>query len=122
METKHEYVTLDNLGKGAAAEMFSAELERVIANITDPNTKAGTTRKISLTLKVKPNKERSLCACEIACVANLAPAMPFETQMFVGMEGKKARATEFNPSQGELFEQPAGEKPAGVTDIATARK
>ena len=36
---RSEKVTLDNLGFGAAAEMFQAELEKVIFNIADPNTK-----------------------------------------------------------------------------------
>ena len=36
---QQQYVSLDNLGHGAAAEMFEAELARVIANISDPNTK-----------------------------------------------------------------------------------
>lgn len=101
---KQDYVSLENLGSGAAAEMFAAELERVIENISDPNTKPDLVRNVTLTLKVKPNKERSFCATEIECKCKLAPALPYESQMFIGMEKGKARATEYNPQQGKLFE------------------
>lgn len=37
--SKKEMVTLENLGGGAASEMFSDSLEKVIENIINPNTK-----------------------------------------------------------------------------------
>jgi len=107
MSTKQEYVSLENLGNGAAAEMFAAELERVIANITDPNTKPDAARGITMKMKVKPNKERNYCGVEISCDSKLAPARPFETMFLVGMEKGRAVASEYAPKQGELFgEQP----------------
>ena len=36
---RKEQVSLDTLGFGAAAEMFQAELEKLVFNIADPNTK-----------------------------------------------------------------------------------
>ena len=99
-----EYVTLENLGHGAAIELFQAELERLIENVSDPNTKADAVRSITLRVKVKPNKKaRNLCAVEVHCDSKLAAAQPFETTMFVGMEHGVAVASEHDPRQGELF-------------------
>lgn len=109
---KDTRVRLENLGHGAAAELFEAELVNVIANIIDPNTKADTARQITLKMKIKPSNDRSACSVEISCESKLAASMPFETTMFVGMEHGEAVATEYNPNQGRLFEEPAIEEPA----------
>ena len=97
-----EQVTLENLGHGAAMEMFQAELERVIANIADPNTKPDAPRSVTLKLKLKPAKDRSMCDAEISCESKLAPVLPFESVLYVGMENGAARATEYNPNQMNL--------------------
>lgn len=97
-----EQVTLENLGHGAAMEMFQAELEHVIANIADPNTRPDAPRSITLKLKLKPAKDRSMCDAEITCESKLAPVLPFESVLYVGMENGEARATEYNPNQMNL--------------------
>lgn len=58
---QEQNVKLENLGCGAAAEMFQKELENVIANICDPNTKPDAVRTVTLKVKIKPGKDRSLC-------------------------------------------------------------
>jgi len=99
---EQQYVSLDNLGHGAAAEMFQNELSRVIANISDPNTKPDAARGLTLKLTIKPNKDRTFCAVSIACDGKLAPVQAFETQMFIGMDKGKGVASEYNPAQGNL--------------------
>ena len=99
---EQQYVSLENLGHGAAAEMFQNELSRVIANISDPNTKPDEARGLTLKLTIKPSKDRTLCAVSIACVPKLAPVQAFETQMFIGMDKGKGVASEYNPAQGNL--------------------
>jgi hypothetical protein len=100
---QQQNVTLENLGHGAAAEMFQKELENVIANIVDPNTKPDAVRTITLKMKVKPGKDRGLCSVEIACDCKVASVQPFETAMYVGMEHGVAAATEYAPQQANLF-------------------
>lgn len=100
---KTETVTLENLGRGAAAEMFQAELEKVAANVLDPNTKADALRAITLKLKVRPAMDRGTCTIEISCDSKLAPAAPFETMLFVGQEQGRAVVTEYNPEQMQIF-------------------
>ena len=106
MSTK-EMITLDNLGGGAASEMFQGSLEKVIENIVNPNTKAEAVRTITLKVKIKPTKkDRSLCTVELSCDEKVAAVLPFETAMFVGMQHGVAAATEYAPQQGQLFDEP----------------
>jgi len=106
-------VTLENLGHGAAAELFQAEFVRLIENVADPNTRPDAVRTVTLKVKVKPDKKaRNMCAVEIQCDSKLVPSQPFETIMFVGMDHGEAVATEHHPQQGNLFvESQAPEEP-----------
>ena len=109
-----EMVTLENIGGGAASEMFQGCLEKIIENIINPNTKPDAVRSITLKMKVKPGKkDRSLCTVELTCDEKLAPVMPFETAIFVGMEHGVVAATEYAPQQQTLFDQSTEEKPKG---------
>jgi nitrogen fixation protein FixH len=107
-----ERVNLENLGHGAASEMFQKELENVIFNIVDPNTKPEAVRSVTLKLKVKPSKERTMCSVELTCESKLAPSLPHETTMFVGVEHGEAVASEYDPNQMRIpFPEPIPEKP-----------
>lgn len=104
--SKSEMVTLENIGGGAASEMFQGCLEKIIENIVNPNTKPDAVRSITLKMKVKPGKnDRSLCTVELSCDEKLAPVLPFETAMFVGMQHGVVAATEYAPQQQTLFDQ-----------------
>ena len=63
-----EEVTLSllNLKNGAAVEMFDRQLQRVYNNIGDVNTSLKE-REITLKVKIKPSKDRSLLAINIEC-------------------------------------------------------
>ena len=112
-----EMVTLENIGGGAASEMFADSLAKVIENIVNPNTKAEAVRTITLKMKIKPAKEqRSLCTVELSCDEKLAAVLPFETAMFVGMEHGVVAATEYAPQQQTLFDQ-STDKPTGEGKI-----
>lgn len=110
MSTK-EMVTLENLGGGAASEMFSESLEKLIENVVNPNTKPDAVRTITLKMKVKPDKkQRTLCVVELSCEQKLAAVMPFETAMFVGMENGVVAAAEYAPKQGKIFDDERSQK------------
>lgn len=104
--SKKEYVGLENLGYGAAEELFQDELAKVIKNINDPNTKADAKRTITLKVTLKPNENRSMCLSEISCDSKLATSRPFQTQIYVGVDGKgNALASEVEPpDQQSLFD------------------
>ena len=62
-------VTLDTLGGGALSELFTAELNRVLANIADPNTDEKAKRSISINVTLKPNRDRDIADVELTGTA-----------------------------------------------------
>lgn len=97
-------LTFDNLGCGAAEERFEDALQKVLANILDPNTKAEAIREITLKVKVKPNDLRNEAVVLIECVPKLAPIKSFPTRIFIGQSiGGKPEAHEANANQYVLF-------------------
>ena len=99
-------VTLDTLGGGALAELFEAELARVLANIADPNTNESTRRSISISVSFKPNRDRDIADVELTCSSKLAGIATVSTQLFMGRHQGKLIAVEHNPKQSTLFDQP----------------
>ena len=78
-------LTLDNLGHGAARELFNDALEKVIQNIKDVNTEWKKARKLSLVITFMPNEERSEVGLLIEPVLSLARTKPFKSQALIGM-------------------------------------
>ena len=106
MAQEKEHVSLENLGSGAATELFDLELQRVLDNISDENTKPTALREVTLKIKIKPSEDRDYGEVEISCVAKLAPVKPFPTNIFIGRHLGRTVATEHNPKQAKLFETP----------------
>jgi len=107
MESKKEQISLSNLKDGAAIEIFDYELQKVLKNILDPNTNAEAVREITLKVKIKPDKNRDFGPVSIQGISKLAPAEPIVTQAFFGRAGAKIVAHEYDPKQGNLFEEKA---------------
>jgi hypothetical protein len=107
MAQEKEHVSLENLGSGAATELFNLELQRVLENISDENTKPTAMREVTLKVKIKPGEDRDYGDVEISCVAKLAPVKPFPTNIFIGRHLGRTVATEHSPKQAKLFETPA---------------
>jgi len=111
-------VTLENVGNGAAVELFNRELEKVMANILDPNTDHKK-RKIVLTLEVTPApNDRTFTTTAIHCKSTLSPANTFQSRMFIGYGGKGNKeliAFESDPDQLILGETP------GKADVVPVR-
>lgn len=102
-------VTLDTIGGGALAELFAAELTRVLANIADPNTDPETKRAIGITVSFKPNRERDVADVKLTCTSKLAGIMTVSTRLFMGKHQGKLIAIEHDPRQSTLFDE---DKPA----------
>jgi len=92
-------VSLETLKGGAAVQLFDEELQKVLANIMDPNTEAGAVRSVRLEIKIKPDKDRSGGSVEIIPSCKLAPAVALGTRMFFGKKGGKVLAFEHNPDE-----------------------
>lgn len=100
-------VTLDTLGNGALAELFDVELERLLRNIEDVNTRATATRKICIELSFQPNEDRDVVETFVKCVAKLEPIKRFKTQVYMGRRDGRLVAVEHDTRQRDLFDDPA---------------
>lgn len=74
------------MGRGAFAERADYEMRKVIDNILDPNTKATAKRKITLTLEMVPDEERSQISVAVTAKSALAPTHPTSTTLFVSAD------------------------------------
>ena len=104
-----EGVTLHTIGGGALAELFAAEMTRVLENIADINTDGDQKRTITIAVTFKPNRDRDGAQVTLKCGSKLAGIMTVETQLFMGRQAGKLVAVENDPRQSSLFDPP---KPA----------
>lgn len=72
-EIDYNQISLDNIAHGAAKEAFEYELQKVMANIADPNTDAKAKRKITLEFTYSPTEDRAAATVAIQCKSKLAP-------------------------------------------------
>ena len=110
-----EMMTLAKLGGGAAVELFDREFQKVVENIVNPNTPAETTREITLTVKMKPSKDREFSQTDISVKSKMASPNGFQTTIFT-IEEKDGSITtyEHNPYQTRLnFDS----RPENVVDM-----
>lgn len=101
MMSEYTPVSLETLGHGAAKELFEAELERVMANVIDPNVKAYAMRGVTLDLKIKPRQIDGMIVIDyvITAKSKLASSEGFESRMYVAKKSGKAQAFEQKPQE-----------------------
>lgn len=110
-----ETMTLSNLCGGAIEELFQRELERVLENIRDPNTKAQKARGISIGIDFAPDEERDSCAVVFCVKSKLQPPMAHKTQVYVLRAYGRLVAIENDPKQLQMrFDDEASETPPRV--------
>ena len=71
------------MAKGAFEERVDREMDRVIDNILDPNTKATAKRKITLTVELVPDDERQTIGVSVTAKSVLAATNPVTTALFI---------------------------------------
>lgn len=76
-------ITLATLLGGAIVEAVDYEINNVLSNIQDPNTSSGAARTVTLSLKIKPNKERNIAQVTFQAASKLAPAEALETSILI---------------------------------------
>lgn len=54
-----QHINLETFANGAFTAQVNRAIEEVTKNIQDPNTDAGTARKITVTIAFKPNHEEN---------------------------------------------------------------
>lgn len=95
-------VNLTNLARGALPEMFKQELDRVVANILDPNTPAEAKRSIRIDVTVEPNEERTAARYFVEVSSKIAPFKGTADVMFVGRRRGEPVAVVNNMEQQQL--------------------
>ena len=88
-------VSIMRMAMGAIEERVDYEMDRVIANIIDQNTKATGKRKVTITLELMPDEYRQVIAVSASAKAALVPTTAVTTRRDVS----SARGT------GELLVQ-----------------
>jgi hypothetical protein len=101
-ENEVQKVSITNLIRGGLVEMVDDELQRLADNILDPNTSETASRSVTVTIKVKPSKDRSIADTTVSVAAKLAPVNPQATRLFISQRRGKGLLIEHNPEQVQL--------------------
>ena len=102
-EDKLSFATLAG---GGVEEKLQYALSEVAANIADPNTDAKKTRKITMTLTLKPNEQRTITNMDIDVKTSLVAPVGISTTLMIDRDEKgKVIAQEIHgkdPQQGSI--------------------
>lgn len=98
-------ITLESLASGGISERFQQELNKVLANIGDPNTSAKALRKISVSLTIKPDENREVAEVIIQASSTLAPSKELMTTIIMDRdnEGRVVGAELKSSMKGQTF-------------------
>lgn len=77
---------LSNLADGGLQEKLDHELLKVFDNILDPNTEAKSKRKVTITLTMSANEERTVVDTTMNVKSSLAPQNGVGTTILVGRD------------------------------------
>jgi len=124
MQDAYTQLKAENIGGGDALSQLNEELQRAVDNILDINKDPTAIRRVVLTIKLKPVKERQEYLIEFQAEAKLPPDTAGVDHLFLA-KGKgyvptmKQMAFEdFDPVTGEVKEEP--EETSNVRPLGTA--
>ena len=102
---------LNNFADGGLMEKFSIEMQRVLENVADPNTDPKKVRKVTLTVSIKPNANRTLSDVTVEARSTIAPAKPISTELIIGIDsdGKVVGNELKSGMQGQSYIDDEGE-------------
>ena len=83
-----KHINREQFSNGELTQQINRELEAVARNIADPNTDAKTTRKITVSIVLKPNEKRDFITTSITTKSILAPTLGAVTALCVGKDLK----------------------------------
>lgn len=79
----NETNSIMQMARGAFEERVDYEMEKVVHNILDPNTKASAKRKITLTMEFIPDEERKQVNVVVTAKSLLATTNPVATSLCI---------------------------------------
>ncbi len=87
MENKETKSSILQMAQGAIQERVDYEISRIVDNILDVNTEACAERRLTLTIKLKPDENRQYIKIAASAVSKLAPATPVGTTLGIAADG-----------------------------------
>lgn len=97
-------INLQSLAKGALSELFASEFEKIVENILDPNALWKNPRKIKIELVFRPEEDRKSADILMTVTSVIAPVKSVKSRVFVGKQGGRLMAAEYNPQQLNMFD------------------
>ena len=85
MNEQNQRDSIMSMARGAFEERVDYEMDKVIQNILDPNTKATAKRKITITLTFAPDDYRQQIGMDAQAKTTLAPIQPVRTSLCAEM-------------------------------------
>lgn len=101
-------VNLEEFAGGALQEKFDDAMDKVLANLMDPNTPWKNKRKISVEITFEQNEDRDDTSVNVSVVLKLAPVKPIATRMSIGRD----------LTTGEVFAEEYGNQIKGQMSFA----
>jgi hypothetical protein len=114
--SKPTKIELANIGGGGLAAQVNRELANICENIADPNVKADSVRKLSIAIKIKPDKKRQTAAMSYSVRSQVPGADAGETTAWIAMEAGEIGLFSVDTKQNEFPFQPSTAEPT-VTEI-----
>lgn len=116
------HINLETFANGSFTAQVNRAIEEVTENIQNPNTDAGTTRKITVTIAFKPNAERNFVATGVQTKTTLAPALGAVTAFSMGknLQTGEVEAIEMGnqiPGQMSVNDMPGVVIPETVVEV-----
>jgi uncharacterized protein YuzE len=81
-------INLTEFADGAVAERVNIELQKVLENLTDPNTDPKKVRTVTVKISMKGDEKRDLANVTVTASTKLAPAKDIETKIVLDIDGK----------------------------------
>nr|DAE27094.1 MAG TPA: hypothetical protein [virus sp. ctah610] len=94
-----ETLKLQEVAGGALQEKANQALQKVFANMQDPNTPWKNKRVVTIKMAFTQNEDRDDSTCEISVETKLAPVKPVETKFSLGknLQTGEVEAVEYGP-------------------------
>lgn len=98
-------ISILDLKGGAINERVGVEIENILKNILDPNTKAKEKRTLTVKFEFAPAEDRDFVATKTTVSSKLASYMPIESTLIVGGSETAPAASEYSkqiPGQADF--------------------
>lgn len=109
---------------GAFLERVDYEMEKVVENILDPNTKATKTRKITVTIELTPDDDRGKINVNVTAKSTLVPTNAVGTSLaFVSDRNGEAVLAEMTPQiPGQMYIDGTEQEEPAILRLANGGK